>query len=108
MDPLAVRTGGRRLAIIGFPMGGLLALRLARLYPDRVTALVVIAAPLRLRSFQGRGVRALSRLPFDFRKLPFAAVPQLHGSDVSEPVVGFDNPGLRALPSSAVQSLLHL
>ena len=33
MDALAVRTGERRLAIVGFSMGGLLALRLARLYP---------------------------------------------------------------------------
>ena len=68
----------------------------------------MIAAPLRLRSFQVRGVRALSRLPFDFRKLPFAAVPKLNGSDVSDPVVRFENPGLRAFPIAAVNSLLDL
>jgi carboxylesterase len=108
MDALAAGTGGRRLAIVGFSMGGLLALRLARLYPDRVTALVVIAAPLRLRTFQVRGVRALARLPFDFRKLPFVAVPKLNGSDVSDPVGRFENPGLRAFPIAAVNSLLDL
>jgi len=68
----------------------------------------VIAAPLRLRSFQVRGVRALARLPLNFRKLPFAAVPKLNGSDVSDPVVRYENPGLRAFPIAAVDSLLDL
>ncbi|HEY2903531.1 MAG TPA: alpha/beta fold hydrolase [Polyangia bacterium] len=108
MNALAVRTGGQPIAVVGFSMGGLLALRLARLFPERIAALVVIAAPLRLRSFQVRGVRALSRLPVNFRRLPFAAVPKLNGSDVSDPVVRYENPGLRAFPISAVSSLLDL
>ena len=33
-------------------MGGLLALRLARLFPERISALVVMSTPLRLRRFQ--------------------------------------------------------
>lgn len=108
LDVLTARTGGGRVAVVGFSMGGLLALRLARLFPERVAALVVIAAPLRLRSFQVRGVRALSRLPLDFRKLPFAAVPKLNGSDVSDLAVRYENPGLRAFPIAAVNSLLDL
>jgi carboxylesterase len=108
LDLLSVASGGRPVAVVGFSMGGLLALRLARLYPQRIAALVVIAAPLRLRSFQVRGIRALSRLPLNFQKLPFAAVPKLNGSDVSDPVVRFENPGLRAFPIAAVNSLLDL
>ena len=65
-------------------MGGLLALRLARLFPERISALVVMSAPLRLRRFQVAGIRALARLPFDFRAHPAAAVPKLAGSDISD------------------------
>src|SRR5437868_12714810 len=54
MDSLAQRTGGRPITLVGFSMGGLLALKLARLYPERIGALVVMAAPLRLRPFQVR------------------------------------------------------
>jgi carboxylesterase len=108
MNSLAARVGNRPIAVVGFSMGGLLALRLARLFPDRIAALVVIAAPLRLRSFQVRGIRALSRLPLNFRKLPYASVPKLNGSDVSDPIVRFENPGLRAFPIAAVNSLLDL
>jgi carboxylesterase len=108
LDLLSARSRGAPVSVVGFSMGGLLALRLARLYPDRIAALVVIAAPLRLRSFQVRGIRALSRLPFNFQKLPFAAVPKLNGSDVSDPVVRYENPGLRAFPIAAVNSLLDL
>jgi carboxylesterase len=108
LDTLSARAAGGRVAVVGFSMGGLLALRLARLFPERIGALVVIAAPLRLRSFQVRGVRALSRLPLNFRNLPFAAVPKLNGSDVSDPIARHENPGLRAFPIAAVNSLLDL
>jgi carboxylesterase len=108
LELLWAASGGRPVAVVGFSMGGLLALRLARLHPERIAALVVIAAPLRLRSFQVRGIRALSRLPLNFQKLPFAAVPKLNGSDCSDPVVRFENPGLRAFPIAAVNSLLDL
>src|SRR5882757_3700158 len=79
LDLLSAASGGRPVAVVGFSMGGLLALRLARLHPERIAALVVIAAPLRLRSFQVRGIRALSRLPLNFQKLPYASVPKLNG-----------------------------
>ncbi len=108
LDRLTEQTAGRPVSVVGFSMGGLLALRLARLYPTRVAALAVIAAPLRLRSFQVRGIRAITRLPFNFKKLPLVAVPKLNGSDVSDPVVRYENPGLRAFPVAAVASLLDL
>jgi carboxylesterase len=108
MDELRERVGDRPIAIVGFSMGGLLALRLARLYPERVAALVVMAAPLRLRPFQVRGIRALCWLPVDFGSLPYACIPKLKGSDVSDPEMRDANPGLRAFPVSAVESLFDL
>jgi carboxylesterase len=108
MDQLRRRVGDRPIGIVGFSMGGLLALRLARLYPERIAALVVIAAPLRMRPFQTRGVRALSWLPIDFRSHPFACIPKLKGSDISDPEMRDANPSLRAFPLSAVTSLFAL
>ena len=66
-------------------MGGLLALRLARLTRSAISALVVMSTPLRLRRFQVAGIRALARLPIDFRAHPAACVPKLAGSDISDP-----------------------
>ena len=89
-------------------MGGLLALRLARMYPERVAALVVMSTPLRLRRFQVAGIRALARLPIDFRAHPAACVPKLDGSDISDPDLRYENPGLRAFPIAALEALLDL
>jgi len=107
-DDLRARVGGGPVAICGFSMGGLLALRLARLYPDRVSAMAVMSTPLRLRRFQVAGIRALARLPIDFRAHPVASVPKLAGSDVSDAVLRYENPGLRAFPISALDALLDL
>ncbi len=105
---LEARTGGGPTAICGFSMGGLLALRLARLYPARVSALVVMSTPLRLRPLQVFGIRTVARLPVDFRAHPRAAVPKLNGSDVSDPELRYRNPGLRAFPIAALEALLDL
>jgi carboxylesterase len=108
MEDLRQRVGERPIAMVGFSMGGLLALRLARLYPERIAALVVIAAPLRLRPFQVRSIRAVCRLPIDFQSVPLACVPKLNGSDISDSEMRHANPGLRAFPISALESLLDL
>jgi carboxylesterase len=108
MEDLRRRVGERPIAILGFSMGGLLALRLARLYPERIAALVIIAAPLRMRPFQTRGLRALGWLPLDFRSLPYACIPKLKGSDVSDAEMRDANPSLRAFPIAAVTSLFDL
>jgi carboxylesterase len=108
MDQLRRNVGDRPIAIVGFSMGGLLALRLARLFPERIAALVIMAAPLRMRPFQTRGVRALCRLPVDFKSYPFVCIPKLKGSDVSDPEMRDANPSLRAFPLSAVTSLFDL
>jgi len=108
LETLVAQVGGRPVAVCGFSMGGLLALRLARLYPERVAALVVMSAPLRLRRLQVMGIRAVCKLPIDFRGLPAACVPKLAGSDISDPEMRYENPGLRAFPIAALEGLLDL
>jgi carboxylesterase len=108
LDDLQARVGGRPVAICGFSMGGLLALRLARMFPQRISALVVMSTPLRLRPFQVAGIRALARLPIDYRAHPGACVPKLAGSDISDDDLRYENPGLRAFPIAALNALLDL
>jgi carboxylesterase len=108
LDRLQARVGGAPVAICGFSMGGLLALRLARLFPDRVSALVVMSAPLRLRRFQVAGIRTASRLPIDFCARPMVCIPKLNGSDISDPEMRYKNPGLRAFPLAALKALVDL
>ncbi len=108
LDRLQARVSGAPIAICGFSMGGLLALRLARLFPARVSALVVMCAPLRLRRFQVSGIRTVTRLPFDFGSLPGICIPKLKGSDISDPEMKYKNPGLRAFPLAALKELVDL
>jgi carboxylesterase len=108
LDLLRARTGGRPVAICGFSMGGLLALRLARLHPERVAALVVIGTPLRLRRLEVGAVRAVTKLPIDFSRWGGASVPKPNGSDVSIPEMRHGNPGLPAFPIAALGQLFDL
>ena len=108
LEALRARTGGKPVAVLGFSMGGLLALRLARLYPERVAALVVIGTPLRLRRFQVGAVRAIARLPIDFGRWSAASVPKPNGSDISIPEMRHGNPGLPAFPIAALKQLFAL
>ena len=108
MVDLRARVGGRPIAICGFSMCGLLALRLARLHPEEVSALVVMSAPLRLRRLQVVGIRSVARLPIDLHKLPSFCVPKLNGSDISDPEMRYENPGLRAFPMAALAALVDL
>ena len=108
LDRLQARVGGSPIAICGFSMGGLLALRLARLFPERVSALVVMSAPLRLRRLQVMGIRAVTWLPIDFCARPLACVPKLNGSDIADPEMRYLNPGLRAFPLASLRALVDL
>jgi carboxylesterase len=108
LDALQVRTRGRPVALCGFSMGGLLSLRLARLYPERVSALVVMGTPLRMRRFQVGAVRAICRLPIDFGRWSAASIPKPNGSDISIPEMRHGNPGLPAFPIAALRQLFAL
>lgn len=107
-EALAAQTGGGRVAIVGFSMGGLLALRLARNHPDRVAALAVLAAPLRLGRWQVRGIRLLSLIPRRLRFGPLRAIPKSLGSDVAHPDLRGKALGSPRMPLTALQSLLGL
>jgi carboxylesterase len=108
LDELQERTNGRLVAICGFSMGGLPALRLAQLFPTRVAALVVMGTPLRLRRFQVNAIRAICRLPVDFRRWSAASIPKPNGSDISIPEMRHGNPGLPAFPIAALRQLFEL
>jgi carboxylesterase len=108
LDALQARVGGRPVALCGFSMGGLLALRLARLYPERVAALVVMCTPLRLRRWSVAAVRAVCALPLPFARMPGAGVRKPNGSDISIPEMRHGNPGLPAFPFAALEQLFAL
>ena len=76
MDDLYRRMGSRPIYVAGFSMGGLLALRLARQFPERIAAQVVMAAPLRMRPAQTRGVRALTSIRIAVRLCVLASSPK--------------------------------
>ena len=108
LEALRARTDGRPVALCGFSMGGLLALRLARLHPERVAALVVMGTPLRLRRLRVRVIRALTRLPVDFAHWSGANIPKPNGSDISIPEMRHGNPGLPGFPLAALRQLFAL
>lgn len=97
-----------RVAVLGFSMGGLLALQLASTRSARIAALAVLATPLRLTAAQVGGIRVLGALPRALRRGPLRAVPKLFGSNVSDARVRRANPGLRAMPVVGLRSLLEL
>lgn len=96
------------VAIAGFSLGGLLALRLARLRPHDVAALAILAAPLRLGPTQTRAMAAIQHLPAALRRGPLAFLPKRDGFDVTDEDMKRRNPGLPALPLVGVASLLEL
>jgi carboxylesterase len=108
LDALQGRTHGRPVALCGFSMGALLALRLARLHPERVAALVVMGTPLRLRKLKVDAVRAISRLPLAFERWSGASIPKPNGSDISIEEMRHGNPGLPAFPIAALRQLFAL
>jgi carboxylesterase len=107
---LALRreVGDAPVAIAGFSLGGLLALRLAHRHPDWVAALAVMAAPLRLRPLEVAAVRAWLRLPGFLRAGPLGVLPKARGFDVVDDDMARRNPSLPAMPLVGVHSLIEL
>jgi carboxylesterase len=101
-------SGAGPVAVLGFSMGGLLALRMARLRPDDVSALVVLSAPLRLSPWQTAATKAWRRLPSFFRRGRLALIPKRGGSDVTDQDVRRENPGLRVMPIAGIAELVSL
>jgi len=107
-EKLRAASGNRPVALVGFSMGGLLALRLARLHPHSVPALVVMSAPLRLRDTQVVLARAWRRLPGFLRRGPLATIRKRGGSDVTDVVVRAENPSLTEMPLAGIVELIDL
>jgi carboxylesterase len=77
---LRLRIGGKRVAVVGLSMGGLLTLELARQHRDALACIGVMSAPLWL----GHGA---DKLADAVRKRPFIgrlALPKLAGSDIRD------------------------
>lgn len=105
---LAAATKGAPVVIAGFSLGGLLALRLARRYPEKIAALAIMAAPLRLHPLEVAAVRALAAVPRILRRGPLHALPKTRGFDVVDEEMQAKNPSLSAMPLAGVASLLEL
>jgi len=107
-EKLRHASGGTTVAVLGFSMGGLLALRMARLLPDRISALVAMSVPLRLRTWQIAAVKAWRRLPAVLRRGPFAVMRKRDGSDVTDEKVRRENPALPEIPLAGIAELVEL
>ncbi len=90
-----------RRAVVGFSMGGLLAIRLAAAHAD-VGALVTVGTPLGLPGWAERAARLLARLG------PRAALPKLRGSDIKDPSARAASPSYDRIPAAAVGELVAL
>jgi carboxylesterase len=103
---LADETDGR-VAIVGASMGALLALRLARRRPELIAALVLMAAPLRWRPIERRGVEVLGHMARLFG-VAAATIPKTGGVDAVDPIVRRTAPSLDAYPIAALHHLIAL
>ncbi len=108
LERLERRTGRSPTAICGFSMGGLLALRLARLFPERVAALVVMSTPLRLRPLEVLGDPDGGAAPGRLSRPPAGRRPQAERLGRLDPGDALRNPGLRAFPIAALEGLFDL
>jgi carboxylesterase len=107
-DRLHSAANGGRVAVAGFSMGGLLALRLASTRPAAVAALALMSVPLRLPGWQVAVMHGFARLPGLLRKSRLAALPKRGGSDVTDARVRAENPALPEMPLAGVAELVAL
>jgi carboxylesterase len=98
---------GCRIAIVGSSMGALLALRLAHRRPDEIAALVLMAAPLRWRPIQRRGVELLGHMA-RLLGVAGATIPKMGGVDAVDPIVRSTAPSLESYPIAALHHLIAL
>jgi carboxylesterase len=107
-DRLRAESRQPGVAIAGFSMGGLLALRLARRHPHAVSALALMAAPVRYPRRQEAFMRVWRHLPSFIRRSRFAVVKKRGGSDVSASAIRAENPALAEMPFAGVAELMEL
>jgi len=107
-EKLRAASGDGPVAVVGFSMGGLLALRMARLYPEAVVALVTASVPLRLPPWRVAVAKAWGLLPGFLRRSPLATISKRGGSDVTDDHVRRECPSLQEMPLSGVAELVRL
>ena len=95
-------SGARRTYLVGCSMGALVACELARVFPERVHGLALLAPAFRLR-MPGRLAGFLAQRTALPRLWPLW--PKLGGSDVRDPDMRRANPCMSALPLAAVGTL---
>ncbi|HWE31813.1 MAG TPA: alpha/beta fold hydrolase [Polyangia bacterium] len=106
---LRARVGGKRVAVAGLSMGGLLTLELARLRPDALAAICVMSAPLWLPPQAEKFSHFMARLPNILWRR--AALPKLAGSDIRDPEMkrrNHDAVPRAGMPLPALASLVEL
>lgn len=100
--------GGRRVMVLGFSLGSLLALRLAALRTPDVAGLVALSVPLSLPAWQRGAIDALARL----RTTPgigrLIGMARKHGPDVRVEQAVRSSPDLRGFPFPALAELVAL
>lgn len=103
-----VRKSFARVLVLGFSLGGLLALRLAALRPADVDALVALSVPLALQRWQRQAIGLLARLR---GVRPLAALVGMlpkKGPDVRIEREFASSPSLRGMPWPALAQLVAL
>lgn len=97
-----------RVLVLGFSLGGLLALRLAALRPADVDALVVLSVPLALRSWQRRAIGMLATLRGVRPLATLVGMLPKKGPDVRIEREFASSPSLRGMPWPALAQLVAL
>ena len=100
--------GRRRVMVLGFSMGSLLALRLAALRPDVVAGVIAIAVPLSLDAWKRRAISTLAKLRTSPLVGSLVGVLPKSGPDVRIQREFQNSPSLRGFPYPALAELCAL
>lgn len=105
----ALHEGGRRrVMVLGFSMGSLLALRLAALRPADVQGVVAISVPLALAEWKRRAIATLARLRTNRIMGALVGMMSKEGPDVRIQREFRNSPSLRGLPYPTLAELVAL
>ncbi|HEY5285049.1 MAG TPA: alpha/beta fold hydrolase [Polyangia bacterium] len=107
-DRLRTAAGEKPVALAGFSMGGLLALRLARLHRQNISSIVLMSVPLHLHKWQIVVARAWTHLPAFLRRGWLATIRKRGGSDVTDEQVRSENPAFNEMPLAGIVELIEL
>lgn len=100
--------GRRRVVVLGFSAGSLLALRLAALRTPDVAGLCALSVPLQLAAWQRRGVLAMARLRTTPGLGRLVGMLPKKGPDVRIERVFRQSPSLRGFPYPTLAELVAL